>query len=76
MTFIINYDGWALDYGILEDSDEEEITQAAWNAAMEEAAKVAKEPLDNPTEEEIAQMAQGMTIGEIKANRILKLIEL
>jgi len=47
-----------------------------FSAALEEAAKVAKEPLDNPTEEEIAQMAQGMTIGEIKANRILKLIEL
>jgi len=48
-----------------------------WNdsrkQALKEAAKVSKEPLDNPTEEEIAQMAQGMTIGEIKANRIRKL---
>jgi len=43
---------------------------------LEEAAKIVKEPLDRPTEEEKAQMEQGMTISEIKADRILKLIEL
>jgi len=52
---------------------ETDIARRAWNAALEEAAKLSKEPLDNPTEEEIAQMAQSMTIGEIKANRIRKL---
>jgi len=46
MTFIVSYDGWALDYGILEDSDEEEITQAAWNAALEEAVKMVAHELD------------------------------
>jgi len=74
----MNFEEWAEEYFEKTGTDfrHDWNMKNAWSAALEEAAKLSKEPLDNPTEEEIAQMAQGTTISEIKANRILKLIEL